>query len=78
MNLPDCRTIRPLNAKRHRLANWVPMYCANCGADGGYVPEDMKQVAFYLCDSCWEKHGAIAGAMAVSDDVFRKQFEEGS
>jgi hypothetical protein len=44
---------------------WVPIYCANCGADGGLVPEyglpaDGKVWAFYLCNSCAEKWGEMA------------------
>jgi hypothetical protein len=28
--------------------NWVPIYCANCGAAGGLVPEENKTFAFWL------------------------------
>jgi hypothetical protein len=55
---------------------WTPIYCANCGADGGLVPEENMTFAFYLCDPCFEKHGAIAGTMAVPDQVFWKKVHE--
>ncbi len=51
---------------------WVPIFCANCGADGGFVPDvpEAKR-AFYLCDNgCVEKFGTIAGKMAVSNEIF--------
>lgn len=53
---------------------WVPIFCANCGADGGMVPEETKDVAFYLCDSnqndCAARYGPIAGTMPIPDEVF--------
>ena len=56
--------------------NWVPIFCANCGADGGFIPEDAPPFAFYLCNPCWETHGAIAGTMAVPDEIFWKEIAE--
>jgi hypothetical protein len=49
---------------------WVPIFCANCGSDGGLVPEVNKSFAFYLCVPCYEKHGLTAGLMAVPEEVF--------
>lgn len=48
----------------------IPVYCANCGADGGMVNEDNCNFAFYLCDPCAEKHGEIAGTYMMPDEVF--------
>ena len=55
---------------------WVPIYCANCGCDGGHVPEDAKDFAFYLCIPCHDKHGTIAGTMAVPDEVFWQKVKD--
>lgn len=49
---------------------WVPIYCANCGCDGGWIPEDAKDFAFYLCEPCGEKWAPLAGTMMVPDEVF--------
>ncbi len=48
----------------------VPIYCANCGVEGGMVPEENMTFAFWLCTPCFEKHGAIAGTMVQPDQVF--------
>jgi hypothetical protein len=50
--------------------NWVPIFCANCGAPGGWVPEDTTTFAFYLCNPCAEKWSPLAGTMAVPDEIF--------
>jgi hypothetical protein len=53
-----------------------PIYCANCGAPRGYVPEDMT-FAFALCDSpCWEQFGHKTEFMAIPDAIARKAFLE--
>ena len=49
---------------------WIPIYCANCGADGGSVPEETCNFAFYLCPPCYEKWGLTAGLMAEPETVF--------
>lgn len=70
--LPDCRMTSPIGAQSNNLLGnyWIPIYCANCGAEGGKVPEENMTFAFWLCNCCWEKHGAVAGMMAVPDEVF--------
>lgn len=68
--LPDSRAQRTVGAQQIGMAWWVPIYCANCGAKGGMVPEDNCTFAFWLCNNCWETHGAIAGTMAVPDELF--------
>jgi hypothetical protein len=49
---------------------YIPFFCANCGCDGGWVHESSKDFAFYLCSPCFSKHGAVAGTMAIPDEVF--------
>lgn len=63
------------NVKYHRGMNWVPTYCANCGVEGGYVPEG-SGFAFYQCQPCHEKFGVPAGMMAVPDEVFWDQVRQ--
>ena len=59
---------------------WVPIFCANCGADGGFVPEasvaEETGFAFYLCNPCGEKWAPIAGLMMVPDEVFWEKLRE--
>ena len=49
---------------------WIPIFCANCGCDGGWVPEAAKDFAFYLCVPCAETWAPLAGTMLVPDEVF--------
>ena len=49
---------------------WIPIFCANCGCDGGLIPEETKNFAFYLCVPCAEKWEPLAGMMLVPDNVF--------
>ena len=52
--LPDCRLKSPKGIAFHRSSNWVPIFCANCGAEGGFVPEENMTFAFYQCQECAE------------------------
>lgn len=76
--LPDCRTKVQKNVVRLGNLNWIPIFCANCGADGGMIPEDNHDFAFYLCIPCSEKWGNIDGVYMEPDHVFweRLQAEE--
>jgi hypothetical protein len=62
-------------ANVNRLS-WTPIFCANCGKGGGYVPEETCTFAFYLCDGCAEKWAPLAGTLAVPDEVFWKKVKE--
>jgi hypothetical protein len=61
-------------------ANWLYLYCANCGCDGGRVREcdlpNKEEYAFYLCDPCAEKYGAVTNTMMVPDEVVFKKITE--
>lgn len=59
--LPDGRTMR---------VECVPTFCANCGKSGPLCPRDNTTWMFWLCVSCHEKYGAIAGTLAVPDAEF--------
>jgi hypothetical protein len=47
----------------------VPCFCANCGAEGPFVPKENTTFMFWLCRKC-EHFGAIAGTMTMPDHVF--------
>lgn len=70
--LPDSRMRVPVGAIPNNILGnfWIPIYCANCGTEGGKVPEENMTFAFWLCNSCYEKQGPVAGTMAVRDEVF--------
>lgn len=67
---PECRTKQTRNVIRHGNMNWVPLYCANCGGDGGIVPEEGCDFAFYLCMDCAETMGPIDGVYMEPDHVW--------
>ena len=68
--LPDSRLARPTGVVWRGNAWWVPIFCANCGRDGGFVPEENCTFACYLCLDCSEKMGAIAHTYLEPDAVF--------
>ena len=61
---------------------WLFLYCASCGADGGRVLKtdvpNREEFAFYLCDPCAAKHGRIDGTYMVPDEVFFEKVREAS
>lgn len=74
--LPDSRPQVARAVKAYRALNWVPIFCANCGADGGMVPEENMTFAFYLCQPCADRWGAIAGTYMEPDEVFWKKVHD--
>lgn len=64
----------PVNRIERAGVPWVPIYCANCGADGGLVPEENCDFAFYLCDekanNCAAKWGNWEGTYLEPDAIF--------
>lgn len=46
---------------------WIFIFCANCGKDGGRILENDYDFAFYLCQDCAGKYGEIAGTYMVPD-----------
>lgn len=55
---------------------WINIFCANCGCDGGQIPEDTKDFAFYLCVACGEKWAPLAGTYLVPDEVFWEKVKQ--
>lgn len=74
--LPDSRLARPIGAKNINSTWWIPIACANCGASGGFVPEENMTFAFYLCNSCAEKWGPIANTYVEPDELFFRRVTE--
>jgi hypothetical protein len=68
--LPDSRPKVQKNVVRLGNLDWVPIYCANCGCDGGLVPAEHCNFAFYLCVPCADKWEPLAGTFMVPDEVF--------
>lgn len=60
----------PLPSGRTMRVECVPVFCANCGLPYGYVPRDNTAFAFWLCQQCFETHGAVAGTFAQPDAEF--------
>lgn len=69
--LPDSR-MRERKGGVHSAThgNLIPIFCANCGKEWGFVPENFITFAFALCDKCAETHGDIAHTYKEPDDVF--------
>ena len=59
---------------------WIPIYCANCGKDGGQVLESdydrVKNFAFYLCEPCAEKWSPMANTLVEPDLVFWRKVQQ--
>lgn len=73
--LPDSR------AKKSKLildgsGAWVPVFCANCGKEGGRCPEENMTFMFYQCTPCHERLGHLTGTMVMPDEVFYQKVAE--
>lgn len=59
---------------------WLYIYCASCGCDGGRVLKtdipNREEFAFYLCDPCAQKYGAINGVWVEPDQIFWHKVRE--
>jgi len=74
--LPDSRAKTARGLVAVRGVNYVPIYCANCGAPGGGVPQEAMTFVFYLCNPCCEKWGPIAGVCVEPDAVFFEKLRQ--
>jgi len=75
--LPSSRLQRPTGALHRPGGWWIPIACANCGADGGFVPEDNASFAFYLCNNCADRWGPIANTYSEPDALFWERIHKG-
>lgn len=74
--LPSSRLQRAIGSVRRPDGWWQPIFCANCGGDGGLVPEENATFAFYLCNSCAATYGDLAHTYMMPDaEYFRKVSE---
>ena len=74
--LPDSRPRETKAAKLFHRTWWRPIFCANCGASGGLVPEENMTFAFYLCQPCADTWGDIAHTYMEPDAVFWQRVNE--
>jgi len=74
--LPDSRARETKGRIFSVLGTWVPIFCANCGKEGGSCPEENMTFLFYLCPKCHETYGAIAGTMVMPDEVFFEKLKQ--
>ena len=77
--LPDSRLkhiVTPKGRVFTASGAFVPVFCANCGADGGLCPEEGTTFLFYLCNNCAEKYGKIAGTLMMPDEVFWQKLKD--
>jgi hypothetical protein len=73
--LPDSRAKVTRGQVFTSSGTWIPVFCANCGTDGGLCPEE-STFMFYLCNDCFDKYGAITGTMTVPDAVFYEKLAQ--
>lgn len=74
--LPDSRARETKNRIFTPFGCWIPVFCANCGKDGGSCPEDNMTFLFYLCGDCAKKYGEIAGTMMMPDEVYFEKLRQ--
>lgn len=69
--LPDSRLTKPgAGINRGAAGTWQPIFCAQCGCEGGMVPEENMTFAFWLCNPCFASHGHITTTYVMPDEVF--------
>ena len=54
---------------------WVPVFCANCGKEGGLTPEESTFI-FWMCNPCFASKGHITGTMVVPDHEFYQRLAQ--
>src|ERR1700690_610617 len=73
---PDSRLRTAKRVQNHVGANWIPIFCANCGCDYGYVPEENCNFAFALCQECADSLPPIEGTYEIPDEVFWRKVND--
>jgi hypothetical protein len=74
--LPDCRAREAKGTVLGPMGNMVPIFCANCGTQGGWVPEENMTFLYWLCNTCAETYGPIANTMMMPDEVFFERLKQ--
>lgn len=70
--LPSSALRETKNTVYHKGAEWVPIFCANCGVDCGFIPN--HTFAFFQCDPCATKFPCPEGFYRIPDEVFFEKF----
>ena len=68
-DLPDARARSTRGEIRTPLGRAVPVFCVNCGAEGGFAYVETAAI-FYLCPACEEQHGRL-DLPTVDEEVVR-------
>ena len=74
--LPDSRARNQAGVKQLNGTWMIPIYCANCGADGGFVTAEAINFAFYLCNECFEACGELTNMYVMPDEVFWEKMKQ--
>lgn len=74
--LPDSRAKETKNRVFTPTGTWIPIFCANCGCDGGLVPEENMTFVFYQCQKCSETCGELTGHYKMPDEVFFEKLKQ--
>jgi hypothetical protein len=75
-HLPDSRPLVQRGSIKVKGVEMSPIYCNNCGKDGGLVSAENMTFAFWLCDPCAEKWSPMVGTYTVPDEVFWQMVRE--
>lgn len=79
--LPDSRLSNrglptPRGGRQTTLGWSVPIYCANCGTPGGFVPQDNCDFAYWTCDECYQALGDLVNTYVMPDEVFFERIKQ--
>ena len=74
--LPDSRMQDRRQFVPGPMGSWLPIFCANCGADGGLVPEEGTTFVCWLCRPCADTLGEVAGLMLMPDELYWQKLKE--
>lgn len=74
--LPDSRAKETRDRVFINGAAWIPVFCANCGKEGGRCPEENMTFMFYLCNGCFERYGHITHTYIMPDEVFYQKLRD--
>lgn len=60
------------------MGTLVPVYCVNCGKDGGLCYEENTTYLFYLCDPCFERWKPVleANFYVMPDEIFWQKMKD--
>ena len=79
--LPDSRLanqgLPTARCARQTQLGWsVPIYCANCGTLGGFVPQDNCNFAYWVCNDCHHVLGDVVNTYVMPDEVFFERIKQ--